>query len=72
MEAFIVLGFYALIGLAVVVFGGLVYVRATMSRKTYRCQECNEVISVELMDASYCNVCGAPLRQRKRYLDYDD
>lgn len=48
---------YAVLTLLAILF----YIRSTRSRKSYQCIECDETISVELMDASSCNVCGAEL-----------
>ena len=50
------------IGLAVVGLGIVFYLRAVASRKVYNCPQCGEVVRVELMRASHCNHCGAPLR----------
>ena len=47
---------------AVVLLGLLFYVRAVVSRRAYRCPQCGEEARVELMSASHCNHCGAPLR----------
>ena len=50
------------------VAGGLVlglmivfFLRSRESRKTYSCPRCGEQVTVELMEASRCNSCGAPL-----------
>jgi len=40
--------------------------RSIESRKGYSCPQCGERIVVELMDASRCNSCGAPLQQEGR------
>lgn len=37
------------------------YARAVRSRKIYKCSECGESFRVELMEASHCKVCGAPV-----------
>ena len=47
--------------LVVVVLGVLFYLRAAASRKLYKCPQCGEMVEVELMKASHCNHCGAPL-----------
>lgn len=53
----------------IVVLGGLValglflYLRAVESRKHYRCPACGEAQTVELMQASHCSTCGAPLKR---------
>jgi hypothetical protein len=57
----IVLAIYVVAGLGLLGLAVLLYLRATASRTVYRCPKCNEVVSVELMQASRCNVCGAPL-----------
>jgi serine/threonine protein kinase/uncharacterized integral membrane protein len=46
-----------------IIFGlGIVFtIRAVLSRKTYRCPSCGERVRVELMNATHCNTCGAPL-----------
>ena len=58
---------YVLVGVAVAGLGVLLYVRSLASRQAYRCPQCREVVSVELMRASRCNVCGAPLHYPDRY-----
>ena len=62
MEGLIVLFIYGFIGIVVVVAGGLLYARSVRSRKRYCCPKCGEQISVELMEAGHCNLCGTPLR----------
>jgi hypothetical protein len=62
MEGLAVLLLYLVIGAIVIVAGALLYARSVGSRKRYCCPQCGEQISVELMDASHCNVCGAALR----------
>ncbi len=49
---------------ALLLFLGIVfYLRSAASRQTYRCSQCGESFRVELMDASHCNHCGAPLKK---------
>ena len=62
MEGLIVLLVYAGIGVIVVVLGVLFYLRSASSRKRYCCPQCGEQVSVELMKAGHCSVCGAPFR----------
>jgi len=62
MEGLIVLLIYAGIGVIVVVLGILLYLRSVSNRKRYCCPQCGEQVSVELMKARHCNICGAPLR----------
>ncbi len=61
MEGLVILALYVLGGLLLVGLGVLLYVRAAASRKAYVCPECGERMTVELMKASRCNTCGAPL-----------
>ena len=61
MEGLIVLLIYGGIGLVVVGLAVLFYLRAVSSRKRYCCPQCGERMSVELMQATHCNMCGAPL-----------
>ena len=62
MEGLVVLLLYTGIGVIVIVLGVLFYLRSVASRKRYCCPQCGEQVSVELMKAGHCNVCGAPLR----------
>ncbi len=62
MGGLIVLFLYVGLGVAVVGLGVLFYLRSACSRKRYCCPQCGERVSVELMDAGHCNMCGAPLR----------
>lgn len=41
----------------------LLYMRSVSSRKSYTCPQCGECMTVELMEASRCNTCGAPLQE---------
>ncbi len=43
----------------------LLYLRAAGTRKGYVCPHCGERLTVELMSASRCNMCGAPLRTER-------
>ena len=63
MEGLIILLVYAGIGVVVVALGVVLYVRSVSSRKRYCCPQCGERMTVELMKAGHCNVCGAPLGQ---------
>lgn len=63
MEPFLIFLIYPAIGVLLLGLAAVLYFRASLSRKSYRCPQCHEVINVELMDATYCNVCGAPLRR---------
>ena len=62
MEGLIVLLIYGGGALVVVVLGVLFYLRSVSTRKRYCCPQCGEQMSVELMKAEHCNMCGAPLR----------
>lgn len=44
-------------------FGLLFYLLAVQSRKHYTCPQCGERIQTEYLDASHCNMCGAPLNR---------
>lgn len=66
MAGLFVILIYALVGAIVVALGALLYARSVGSRKRYCCPQCGEQISVELMKAGRCNVCGAPLRDEMR------
>lgn len=59
MEAFLLYGCLpaGLLGLAL-----LLYLRSADSRQRSRCPQCGEEVQVELMTASHCSSCGAPLR----------
>lgn len=46
--------------------------RANLTKRVYQCPNCHERIRVELMDASYCNVCGAPLKPLQDNEEYYD
>ena len=48
-----------------VLVAALVTARSMASRKTYRCPVCSEEQRVELMDASRCSHCGAPLGEAR-------
>lgn len=61
MEGLIILAVYGLGGLLLVALGFLFYTRAVASRKAHACPQCGERMTVELMDATRCNTCGAPL-----------
>jgi len=50
---------------ALIALGILFYVLAVASRKSYRCTRCGEQITVEYMQASHCNMCGAPLEGKE-------
>ena len=62
MEGLVVLLIYGGIGLVVVVLGAVFYARSVSSRKRYCCPKCGEQVSVELMNAGHCNMCGTALR----------
>ena len=47
----------------VILLAVLFFLRAVASRKQYRCPQCGEAVKTELMSASHCNMCGAPLKQ---------
>ena len=61
-EDLIVLALYGAIGAILLVLAIVFYSRSVASRKRYCCPKCGEQISVELMSAGHCNVCGTPLR----------
>lgn len=60
MNILLIVLLYVLIPLAVIGIGLLLYLRAFASRKHYVCAQCGERQSVELMEATDCNSCGAP------------
>jgi hypothetical protein len=62
MEGLLIVLFYVVVGIVVIVVGTLLYARSVQSRKRYCCPQCGEQMTVELMKAGHCNVCGAPLR----------
>ena len=61
MNGLIVLLAYVFVGLLLVALGFLFYLRSVASRRRHTCPECGEVQEVELMNASRCSTCGAPL-----------
>lgn len=61
MEGPLLLLVYALVGALVIGLGILLYLRSAASRQTYTCAQCGESLTVELMRATHCNTCGAPL-----------
>ena len=48
-------------GAALLILGVLLFLRSRSSRRTYTCPHCGERVTVELMGAKHCNMCGAPL-----------
>ena len=52
---------YVVIGLALLALGIVLYLRSVESRRTYTCGACGETQKVELMAATRCSVCGAPI-----------
>jgi hypothetical protein len=60
MEALGVILLYALISLLICGLGLFLYLRSVASRRTLTCPQCGEVQTVELMNATHCNTCGAP------------
>ena len=52
-----------------IALGIFFYMRAVISRKTYRCPKCGEIVRVELMHAAHCNTCGAPLNLPEKHYD---
>ena len=52
---------YAFGLLVIATIGFLLYLRSVDSRRRYQCAACGETQRVELMTASHCNCCGAPL-----------
>ena len=61
MAAVLILLLYVLVGAAVIGLGVLLWLRSVASRKRYRCPQCGEAATVELMEASRCSTCGASL-----------
>ncbi|MAE63776.1 MAG: hypothetical protein CMJ18_05845 [Phycisphaeraceae bacterium] len=59
MEIFLIYGGVIVV---LVVLGILFYLRAVASRRRMRCPQCGETVQVELMEASHCSSCGAPLK----------
>lgn len=62
MDGLIVILLYVGIALSVGLLGAVLYTRSVGSRKRYCCPQCGEQLTVELMKAQHCNLCGAPLR----------
>ena len=52
-------GIFVGLGLLALLF----YTLAVSSRKSYECPQCGEKLRVEHMEASHCNMCGAPLNR---------
>lgn len=50
-------------GALMLLLGVFFYVRSVESRAEYRCSQCGERQKTELMTASRCNHCGAPLHR---------
>ena len=44
-----------------IALGVLLWLRSAASRKTQVCRQCGEQVTVELMDGTHCQSCGAPL-----------
>ena len=61
MQGIVIVVVYAVIGLAVIGLGFLLYSFAVASRRSYRCPQCGEELTTEYLKASRCNMCGAPL-----------
>ena len=61
--------FYAAVLALLIALGIFFYMRAVISRKTYRCPKCGEIARVELMHAAHCNTCGAPLNLPEKHHD---
>lgn len=58
-----VLLIYAGVGIVLVLLALLFYLAAVSSRKMFRCPSCGETIRTEYLNASHCNMCGAPLKR---------
>lgn len=58
---------WAVLGLVLIIaipaLAGLVWWIAVQSRRSYVCPACGNSITVEHMQASNCNICGAELRE---------
>lgn len=52
---------YVGVFLAILLLAVLFYTLAVQSRKNYTCPACGERIQMEHLEASHCNMCGAPL-----------
>jgi rRNA maturation endonuclease Nob1 len=63
MGAVVVFIVYGGVFLLIVALAVLFYLRSVASRRRYRCPNCGEEFRVELMEASHCSFCGAPLKE---------
>ena len=63
MEVLIPIAIYGTLGAVALLIAFAVWSRSVAHRRWYECPQCGERVRVELMRASNCNTCGAPLRQ---------
>lgn len=59
----VVLLVYGFIGVLIVLLGLFFYMLSVSSRRRFRCPQCGEFIQTEYLNATRCNMCGAPLRE---------
>ena len=60
MEGLILIALYGLGCMTLVALAFLLYTRSVASRRQHVCSQCGEKQTVELMEATRCNACGAP------------
>ncbi len=63
MKGIIILLIYGLGFAGVIAVGAMLYMRSVASRRQHTCRKCGEKITVELMKANHCNVCGSPFEE---------
>ena len=61
-EAATIFLFYGTGAIIMITLCVLFYLRSVSTRKAYHCGQCGESFKTELMEASHCNHCGAPLK----------
>ncbi len=55
--------FYVILFIIIAIPAYFFYKKAVASRKKYRCTNCGEIYTTELMESSNCKVCGAPVEE---------
>jgi len=62
----VVLMIYIAVAVLIGLFGLFFYLLSVQTRKKYSCPACGEQLRTEHMNASHCNMCGAPLERLGR------